>query len=609
MNLKKTRILSLLVMLTMVLGLVFAPITGAYAEEAEKVTVDIVSFNDFHGNVTDLGKDIGMAKMIAYSKTLLEQNPNTIFVSAGDSYQGTAMSNLTHGKPVTAMMKAMGVVASAVGNHEFDWGAELIPGWAEEGGFDFLAANIIDKTTGEPVEWAKPYKIVEAGGIKIALIGLAHPETTTLAKAEYVEGFEFTDPVEAAKTWIEFLEAGKAEEGIPDVIIALTHLDSEQDSETKVVKGSVEEIASVEGIDGIISGHSHLIVAGEINGVPIAQGYKNGRGLAILSIELGADNKVVNIVAKYDDLASKAAEIVPDPEGQELWDAFNDELSPILDEVIGEAAGDFTHNSREENVTLLGRWSSEVMKEKAGVQVAIQNGGGLRESLEKGSITMGDMYAIMPFDNQLVTMELKGSDLKKAIDHGINHPDRGNGQFAGLIVEFDKNAEHGNRVTKITLEDGTPIDMEEYYTVTTNDFLITGGDGYDFSNARNVVDTYIPIRDVLVEAIKEAKVITPVPVDYLIEAEVKVEEKPVIEEPAIEQPVVEEPKAEELKVEEPVAEEPAAATTQTYVVKAGDVLWRIARQFGTTWEKLAEFNSLKNPHLIFPGQKILIPAN
>ncbi len=594
-------------MFSMVLGLLFAPMVGVYAEEAASTTVDIVSFNDFHGNVTDLGKDIGMAKMIGYSKTLLEKNPNTIFVSAGDLYQGTAISNLTYGKPVNEMIKAMGVVVSAVGNHEFDWGVEHIEKWAEEGGFDFLATNIVDSESGEAVEWAKPYKIVEKGNIKIAFIGLAHPNTNTLTKAEYVKGLEFTDPVEAAEAWVKYLKEGKAEEGIPDVIIALTHLDSVQDKETNEITGTAIDLTNVEGIDGIISGHSHLTVAGKVNEVPIVQGYKNGRGLAILSIELDKDNKVINIEPKFDDLAGKAAEIAADPAGIELFETYKVEAEPVLGVVLGEAAGEFTHNSKEDNVTLLGRWSSEVMKEKAGVQIAIQNGGGLRRTLEKGTITMGDMYEIMPFDNQLVTMELKGADLKKAIDHGINNPEVGNGQFAGLIVEFDKNKEFENRITKISLEDGTPLDMEAYYTVVTNDFLVTGGDKYDFSNARNIVDTFIPIRDVLVEAIKEAKVITPEPVDYLIEVpEVEIEPVPAVEEPA---PVVEptpEPAPEPEPAPSPVREDVKKEDIK-YTVQPGDWLSRIAIKFNKDWKALAEFNKIKNPDLIFPGQIIAIP--
>src|SRR3712207_4843728 len=108
--------------------------------------VDVLMFNDFHGNlaedVREKGKNIGMAKMVGYVKEAIRKNPNTIVVSGGDNYQGTAMSNLTYGAPVSAMMKAMNVVASSVGNHEFDWGVSHMEKWQKDGGFDFLAANI-----------------------------------------------------------------------------------------------------------------------------------------------------------------------------------------------------------------------------------------------------------------------------------------------------------------------------------------------------------------------------------------------------------------------------------------------------------------------------------
>src|SRR3712207_8371142 len=99
-----------------------------------------------------------MAKMVGYAKEAVSKNPNTIIVSGGDNYQGTAMSNLTYGAPVSAMMKAMNVTASAVGNHEFDWGVTLMNKWQKDGGFNFLAANIYDSKTNTPVSWSKPYK-------------------------------------------------------------------------------------------------------------------------------------------------------------------------------------------------------------------------------------------------------------------------------------------------------------------------------------------------------------------------------------------------------------------------------------------------------------------
>ena len=579
---KSKFVLSLLLSLVLVLGF-STQITladEAQAKESAK-TVDILTFNDFHGNIVGEGKNPGMAKLVGYIKEREKNNPNTIVVSGGDIYQGTAISNLTYGESVTEMLKAMNVAASAVGNHEFDWGADKIEKWGIDGGFDFLAANIYDKKTEEPVTWARPYKIVEKGGIKIGFIGLAHPNTTTLTKEEFIKDYEFRDPVESAEEWVKYLKDGKAEEGVPDVIIALTHIDSDQDRDTKEITGNVVDLTEVEGIDAIISAHSHRTVAGKVNDVPIVQGYYNGRAIGVLSIELDDNNKVKTIEPSVDEIYTRVDDLVVDKEAEETLTKYQTELEPILGEVIGEASDAFIHDKSVPNVTTLGRWTCEVMREKTGADIAITNGGGLRRTLEKGPITMGDMYEIMPFDNSFVTLDLKGEDVKKAIDHGILNPEVGDGQFVGLIVEYDEDAEFENRITKITLEDGTPIDMNKTYKVVINDFMYSSGDKYDFSRAENVVNTFIPIRDALVEAIKEAKVITPKEADYITEIKAIKAEEPVLV---------------------PVTEE------ESYVVKSGDVLWKIAEKFKTTWQKLAEYNKLKNPHLIFPGQKILIPA-
>ena len=136
--------------------------------------VDVLSFNDFHGNLaedtSETGKNVGVAKLVGAIKAAKASNENTIVVSGGDNYQGSAMSNLTHGAPVSAMMKSVGVVASSVGNHEFDWGMSWISKWAQDGNFDFLAANIYDKTTGQPVPGLNHMKSLKRMGLRLLLL-------------------------------------------------------------------------------------------------------------------------------------------------------------------------------------------------------------------------------------------------------------------------------------------------------------------------------------------------------------------------------------------------------------------------------------------------------
>jgi len=578
---KSTKRLSIVLVLTMLLSM-FAGLpvmaetetttttttTATETVAAETNTIEIVTFNDFHGNVAedtrDWGKNLGMSKMVGKANELKAANPNTLFIAGGDNYQGTATSNLSYGAPVTDMMKGMGVIASAVGNHEFDWGKEYISKWAEEGNFDYLASNIYEKSTNEPVEWALPYKVVEQDGVKIGLIGLAHPDTLTLTKAEHVSGLEFRDPVESAQEWIDFLLAGKAEAGTPDVIIAVTHLDSKQDYDTNVITGSAATLAEgVTGLDAIISAHSHKTVAGNVNEVAIVQAYKYGRSLGKLSIERDDAGKVTDVVATVDNTYKTKNDIIADEATDVILAEYDEKLNPILSEKVGVASAEFSHGVP--NVSALGLWTCEVMAKEAGTEIAIQNGGGLRRELYVGDITMGDLYEVMPYDNQLVKMELLGKDLKAAIENGLLNPDIGDGSFSGLKVVYDSSAEFKSRLISLTLLDGTPVEDDKYYTVATNDFILTGGDKYDFSNAKNVVDTFIPIRDVMVNAIKTAGTIDPKVVDVVQDVE-------------------------------------------SYTIIAGDVLWKIAKAHNTTIQTLVNVNAIVNPNFILAGQVLKVPA-
>ncbi|MBE9593982.1 MAG: 5'-nucleotidase C-terminal domain-containing protein, partial [Proteobacteria bacterium] len=247
---------------------------------------------------------------------------------------------------------------------------------------------------------------------------------------------------------------------------------------------------------------------------------------------------------------------------------YNSELDPVLGKILGKTTVDLDHD-RYAGPSLLGEWACEIMKDKAGVQIAMTNGGGLRIPVPAGEITAGILYEVMPFDNTLYTMKLSGADVKANIEHGIMNDDIGWVQIAGARVTYNPNAEAGNRITSMFLEDGTPIEMDKYYTVVTNDFMFTGGDKYDFKNSKDGLDTFIPIRDALMEAVEKAGVISPKKQNWLSEEKVG----------------------------------------KLYVVEVGDSLWKIAQKFGTTVEKILACNEIANSRLIRPGQEILIPTD
>jgi 2',3'-cyclic-nucleotide 2'-phosphodiesterase/3'-nucleotidase len=490
-----------LIIFSLVFLLILSSISFVLAAGKEIV---VLSINDFHGSLAPSGKNVGAAKLVDAIKAEQAKNPEgTIIVAAGDNYQGSAMSNLLYGEPVSAMFKEMGLELSAVGNHEFDWGIDRTTKWVEDAGFIFfVCANVYDKRTNQPVEWAEPYIITERNGIEVGFIGLATPETNYKALKANVENYEFRDPVETIKEWIP-----KVKENGADIIIALTHLGAFQDKEGKI-SGEAAALSEVDGVDAVISAHTHQSVSGLVNGKPLVQAYYNGRSVAKLTFVFDENNKLVSAEPSLDNLYERPDTLKDDANTLAIYNKYNEELEPVLGKILGKTTVTLDHD-RFAAPSLLGEWSCEVMREKVGVQIAMTNGGGLRVPIPAGDITAGILYEVMPFDNTLYTMKLSGADVKANIEHGIMNEDVGWVQIAGVRVTYDPKAEAGNRITSMILEDGTPVEMDKYYTVVTNDFMATNGDKYNFDKALDKLDTFIPVRDAMMEAVEKAGVISP----------------------------------------------------------------------------------------------------
>ncbi len=465
--------------------------------------IDVLSFTDFHGSLAKSGRNVGIAALVGEVKKYKAANKNTVVVCAGDQYQGSAESNLLYGKPVSAGMKEMGVLASAIGNHEYDWGGDRFAGWAADGGFPFLAANIYDRKTNAPVKYAKPYLITEIAGVKVAFIGITTPETSFKTKPENVANLEFKDPVEVLPKYIKEVRAAGA-----NIVIALTHLGATIDK-AGTIGGEAGELSKVEGLDGIIAGHSHEIIVGQVGKTPLVMAYYNGRTIGKLTFVV-AKNAPTLVVSKaeLDHLYLRPATLKEDEAAKALYTKYLAEVQPILSEKIGVANVDLVHETK--GPSLMGEWACDMIRKIAGVQIGIHNGGGLRTSLEKGVLTVGHLYTLMPFDNTLVTAKLTGAQVREAIENGLGSDKFNFGQVAGVYVTYDLSLPYGQRIVKITLENGEPLAPDKLYTVVANDFMFAGGDNYVvLKKAQAIRDTGIPVRDAMIEYIKAQKVIEP----------------------------------------------------------------------------------------------------
>lgn len=597
MNLRGKQFISVILSFVLVLGIMIVP-SSAFAAETQKLT--IVHVNDVHGRLKfDEGqKEIGYGRLKTIVDELKEDNPNVLLLNAGDTFHGVVDVNLTDGKAMVDLMNEVGFDAMVPGNHDFNYGYERLLELKDLAKFPIVGANILkDKDNTSDFD---PYTIKEMeNGLKVGIFGLTTEETKFKSHPDNTKGINFGKPVEIAKDVVKKLQEEKV-----DVIVALIHMGNEGTTLTT----SNEIAENVKGIDIIVDGHSHEIEDKVVGDALLVQtgNYTNNIGVVDIEVE---DGKIINKEGKLISF-DEAKDIVPDPKVEEEINKIDEVNAPKLAEVVGKSKVDLDGERANARTgeTNLGNLITDAMRKSTGADIAFTNGGGIRASISAGDMTFGDIITSFPFTNTLAVIEVTGEELTQALEHGVDlYPEQA-GHFphvSGMSYKFDAGKPVGERIVEV-LVDGKPLEADKTYKLVTNDFMAAGGDDYTMFEGKTFIAEGGLFSDVLIDYVKGLGEVAPT-VEGRIIATVPAE----VEEPApTPEPTPEpttEPTPEPEPITEPAPEPVPEPEVRKYVVESGDVLWKIARQFDTTWEKLAEFNSIKNPHLIFPGQVILVP--
>ncbi len=472
--------------------------------------VTILHTNDLHGRLESykaIDSIVGGSARIA---TLIKEMRNSapgivLLLDAGDATHGTVLSNFEIGKPVIDVMNVIGYDAMEIGNHDFNYGQEALAERALQAKFPLLAANIKVTATGETPRFCKPYIIKEVMGKKIAVLGLLTPDTLVITHPKNVLGLTFLDPIVTAAELVPKLRQNA------DLIIALTHIGYEMD------KRLAKEVS---GIDVIVGGHSHTKIdvpergGNEGRNAIIVQAWEYGKVLGRLDLEMRG-----KAIVKFSSrLINVTAAVPEDIDVKTIIERYGTALKTSMSNVVGKTTVslDGTAGIRTQE-TNLGNLVADMMRwaAKGDVQIALQNAGAIRWQalFPAGPITRGDVYALLPFLNTLVVMDLTGAQVREALERSVSqYPSTFGGflQVSGLKFTFDPNKPSGSRVVNVWVGDA-PLVEAKVYRVATNDFSAAGGDGYKvLTQGTNYVDTGIYLMDYMIEYLTEFSSVSPI---------------------------------------------------------------------------------------------------
>ncbi|MDR0388120.1 MAG: 5'-nucleotidase C-terminal domain-containing protein [Treponema sp.] len=461
--------------------------------------------NDHHGTTLANNGRGGLAERAAYVKAVKAVNPQVLLVDAGDINTGSALSNMFAAEPDILAYNLMGYDAAIFGNHEFDGDQAQLLKQISLAEFPFLASNI-KTANGAAYLGDTPYMVKKYDGFTVGLFGITTLRTKTIASPD--AGLVFINEIEAAREMVEILRGQEK----ADIVIALTHIGDVAEAPDHVT--SPDLAAAVPGIDIIVDGHSHSFFEAP---------RREGNTYIVSANEWGkyvGHGKLTIRGGKLAGFDWKPIAIGPDPEITAMLAPYIEKANASLKEVVGEAADAFVFGNRltRYQETAIGDmicdanawYFREVYKQQ--IDFAFHNGGNIRAELPKGPLTREQILTVLPFENYLFIVSLKGNDILELFNFIASIP-QGAGAFPQVSREVRYTVDYTDGTGKLSdlTINGEPVDGEKTYRFCTNDYLLGGGDGYTvLRKAEDPFNTSLLLSYVVIEYIRAQNgIITP----------------------------------------------------------------------------------------------------
>ncbi|MER8624203.1 5'-nucleotidase C-terminal domain-containing protein [Mesorhizobium sp. M1143] len=660
------------------LGLSAAPSFADY-------TLNILHFNDWHSRIEGnnkyestcsaeeetKGECIGgagrLVTAIAQERKKLE-GQNVLLLNAGDSFQGSLFYITYKGTAEEEFLNQIKPDAVTLGNHEFDDGESALVPYLDKAKFPIVSANVVPNDKSGAAGKIKPSIVLEVGGQKIGIVGAVTNDTPELASPG--PNITIEDDVKSITAEVEKLKA----QGV-NKIIAVTHIGYRRERDV---------IAKIPGIDVVVGGHSHSLLS---NTDPKAEGpyptmVDNPDGSKVPVVQAASYSKYLgefkvvfddngNVKEASGDPIFLDKSITPDPAVLARIKELGAPIEALKNKEVAETteAIDGSRESCRTKECAMGNLVSDAILDRVkgqGVEIVVSNGGGLRASIAKGTVTMGEVLTVLPFQNTLATFQISGKDLVAGLENGVSQVEDGGGRFpqvAGLKYSFDKSvAPNAGRVKSVeVMQNGAwaPINPDKDYLVATNNYVRQGGDGYKVfaEKAKNAYDYGPGLEQVVADYLAAHRPYTPKLDGRITEVAATVAAAPAAEpaKPAEPAPAPAEPAkpaeaapaepampalpagsgditttpptvpaetapatpapAEPAKPAEaapaPAKPADAAPAEASHVIVAGDTYWDLAKKAygdGAKWKVISEANKGYEPRRLPVGATLTIPA-
>jgi 5'-nucleotidase len=444
-------------------------LSTAQAQRECNVRVTLLQLNDVYQFApVDGGTRGGLARVLTLRKQIMSESPHALFLLAGDTISPSVESNTYQGRQMIDAWNSSGLDYATFGNHEFDFGPEVLRARMSESHFKWLAANVIDKKTGKTFGDTPEFVVREFEGVKVGIFGIILQETLTSSRPG--PEVDILDPCATAARVMPRIRAEGAQ-----VIVALTHLSMAED----------KQLARCSGVDVIIGGHEHTLLESMSGHAPIFKMTSDARELGRIDLNISKST------GKLDSIDWQVIPVTDQVKDDVAFASINrkyGDLLKTLEQPIGRT--DVELDVKSANVrtqeTNMSDFVADAFRQATQSDVALVNGGSLRADaiMRPGILTKRDVISILPFNNRVVKLQVTGAMIRAALENGVSHSveESQPGRFpqvSGIRYAFDTSRKPGARLTSVTVN-GKALDDRHTYTLATTTYLaVEFGDGYE----------------------------------------------------------------------------------------------------------------------------------